>query len=129
MVFFHFNSNFDQAFCKQTVKTLVLHHIIWHLIWVCTVLPMCQNRTPGLYWLDTLHMLFQNFNILFNLSRFCLDKKQVNYLLKYMQVNYSKTCVKWPRSKRPKIGFQDECRSKVLQNASRGAFCNTFNLH
>ena len=36
---------------------------------------------------------------------------------------YSKTCVKWPLSKRPKIGFQDQssliCRSKVLQNAPR----------
>ena len=34
---------------------------------------------------------------------------------------YSKTCVKRPLSKRPKIGFQDQlslkCRSKVLQNA------------
>ena len=23
-------------------------------------------------------------------------------------MNYSKTCVKWPLSKRPKIGFQDD---------------------
>ena len=30
--------------------------------------------------------------------------------------------------RRSKIGFQ-ECRSKVLQNAPRGAFCNTFDLH
>ena len=61
-------------------------------------------------------------------------------------IQYSKTCVKQPLSKRPKIGFQDQlllnagqkyCRmlesiaecSKVLQNAPRGAFCNTFDLH
>ena len=31
-------------------------------------------------------------------------------------------------AKSPKIGFQ-ECRSKVLQNLPRGAFCNTFDLH
>ena len=36
---------------------------------------------------------------------------------------YSKTCVKQPFSKRPKIGFQDQ----LLLYA--GAFCNTFDLH
>ena len=46
--------------------------------------------------------------------------------------NYSKTCVndqyqkdqKW--SSRPSIA---QCRSKVFQNAPKGAFCNTFDLH
>ena len=46
---------------------------------------------------------------------------------------YSKTCVKWPISKRSKNWFLRPiipyCRSKVLQNAPKGAFCNTFNLH
>ena len=51
---------------------------------------------------------------------------------------YSKTCVKWPLSKRPKNGFQDRllfkagqkyCRMLPLQNAPKGAFYNTFDLH
>ena len=44
---------------------------------------------------------------------------------------YSKTCVKWPLSKRPKLVFRtiDEFRSKALQNAPKGAFCDTFDLH
>ena len=47
---------------------------------------------------------------------------------------YSETCVKRPLSKIPKIGFQDQLslnagQSKVLQNAPRGAFCNTCDLH
>ena len=46
---------------------------------------------------------------------------------------YSKTCVNQPLSKRPKIGFQDQlllnAGRKYLQNAPRGAFCNTFDLH
>ena len=40
-----------------------------------------------------------------------------------------KTCVKRPLSKRPKSVFSRPiivlCMSKVLQNAPRGAFCNT----
>ena len=46
---------------------------------------------------------------------------------------YSKTCLKRSLKKKTKIGFQEQlllkCRSKVLQNAPRGAFCNTFDLH
>ena len=44
---------------------------------------------------------------------------------------YSKTCVKRALSKRPKIGLQLSLNAglKVLQNAPRGAFCNTFDLH
>ena len=34
-------------------------------------------------------------------------KKRSNYL-SALQQSYSKTCVKWPLSKRPKIGFQDQ---------------------
>ena len=36
-----------------------------------------------------------------------------------MPAIYSKTCLKGPLSKRPKIGFQDRL-SHVLQNAPRG---------
>ena len=41
---------------------------------------------------------------------------------------YSKTCLKRPLKKKTKIGFKT-CRSNVLLNAPRRAFCNTFDLH
>ena len=55
------------------------------------------------------------------------------------QIRYSKTCVKWPLAKRPKIRFQDQLSLyagqkysttllTVWQNAPSGAFCNTFNI-
>ena len=44
------------------------------------------------------------------------------YLKKFY---YSKTCVKRPLSRQ----IITKCRSKVLQNAPKGAFCNTFDLH
>ena len=47
-------------------------------------------------------------------------------------MGYSKTCAKQPLSKRPKnwisIPIIAKCRSKVLQNAPRRAFCNTFDF-
>ena len=47
--------------------------------------------------------------------------------------SYSKTCLQRPLKKNTKSGFQYrvslKCRTKVLQNAPRGAFCNTFDLH
>ena len=58
-----------------------------------------------------------------------------------MRMIYSKTCVKRPLSKRPKIGFQDQyslnagqkyCRMLLLgQKYFRmlQVFCNTFDLH
>ena len=46
---------------------------------------------------------------------------------------YSKTYVKWPLSKRPKISFQDQvllnAGQSIADNAPWGAFCNTFDLH
>ena len=43
---------------------------------------------------------------------------------------YSKTCVKRPLSKRPKIGFQDQYSLNAGQKyCRRGAFCNRFDLH
>ena len=42
-----------------------------------------------------------------------------------------KTCVKRSLSKRPKLVFNTDYRLmqvKVLQNAPKGAFCNTFDL-
>ena len=47
-------------------------------------------------------------------------------------VLYSKTCLKQPLKQKTKNWFPSpiiaEWRSKVLQNAPRGAFCNTFDL-
>ena len=43
----------------------------------------------------------------------------------------SKTCVKWPLSKRPKIIFKINYRLmqiKSIAECSKGAFCNTFNF-
>ena len=66
-------------------------------------------------------------------------------LFEYIKQMYSKTCVKQSHSKRQKLTFKTnyrlmqvksiaECsnaisRSKVLQNAQSGAFCNTFDLY
>ena len=40
----------------------------------------------------------------------------LNELLKF---DYSKTCVKWPLSKRPKIGFQDQLSLNAGQKYCR----------
>ena len=45
---------------------------------------------------------------------------------------YSKTCVKRPLSKRPKIGFQDQfhlMQVKSIAECFKRTFCNTFDLH
>ena len=34
---YHFYSNFDRTFCKQTVETLIRRHILQRLVWVTTV--------------------------------------------------------------------------------------------
>ena len=51
----------------------------------------------------------------------CVNKAYLNYL-------YSKTCVKQPLSKRPKIGFQDQLSlnaGKIIAECSKGRslFC------
>ena len=43
-IIFHFYSNFDRIFCKQTVETPVLH-----------CLSMSHKRDAGLIWVKTLH--------------------------------------------------------------------------
>ena len=36
--FSFFFSNFIRKLCKQTVETLIRHHVrLWRLIWVCTI--------------------------------------------------------------------------------------------
>ena len=46
---FHFRSNFKRTFRKQTVEILIRHHILWNLIWFCTVCLCPTKRTLGLY--------------------------------------------------------------------------------
>ena len=40
---FHFYSNFDRIFCKQTVETLIRRSILRRLIWVCFVC-LCPQK-------------------------------------------------------------------------------------
>ena len=49
---FHFYSNLNRTFCKQTVVTLIRRHILWRLIWVCTGCQCPTKRTLGLYGLN-----------------------------------------------------------------------------
>ena len=51
-------------------------------------------------------------------------------------LNYSKTCLKWPLKNKTKIVFKSDYRlmqvksiAPSLQNAPLGAFCNTFDLY
>ena len=49
-----------------------------------------------------------------------------------LEIKYSKTCIKRPLSKRPKVGFQDQLLLNAghsISECSLGAFCNTFDLH
>ena len=48
---FHFYSNFNRTFCKQTVETLIRRHVMWRLTWVCTVCLCPTKRKLGLYGL------------------------------------------------------------------------------
>ena len=49
VVFFHFYSNFNRTFCKQTVETLIRCSILRYLIWVCIVCICPSKRKLGLY--------------------------------------------------------------------------------
>ena len=40
----HFYSNFNRTFCNQLVETLIRHHGLRHLIWVCTVAYVPQKE-------------------------------------------------------------------------------------
>ena len=59
---FSFYSNFDK-FGKQTVGTLISSHILWHLIWVCTVCLCPAKRTLNLYGLILCHKSLQSFQM------------------------------------------------------------------
>ena len=46
---FNFYSNFNRKFCKQTVKTLIRHRIVRHLLWGCTFCLRPTERTLTLH--------------------------------------------------------------------------------
>ena len=59
--YFHFYSNSDRTFCKQTVKTLVRRCVQQRLIWVCPVFICPTKRTLHLYGLmDTEFGIFSS---------------------------------------------------------------------
>ena len=45
---FHFYSNFNRPFSKQTVETLIRRRVLRRLIWFCTVCRCPIKRTLGL---------------------------------------------------------------------------------
>ena len=45
--FFHFYSNFDRIFFKQTLEALIRRRVQRRLIWVCTVCLCPTKRTIG----------------------------------------------------------------------------------
>ena len=53
-------SNFNKTFWKQTVQTLVRHHILQHLIWVCSLFLCPTKRLQGLYWLMKTYLHWDN---------------------------------------------------------------------
>ena len=55
---FHFYSNFERKFCKQTVETLIRHHVrLRRLIWVCTICLCPRKRTLCIYGLNAIVLL------------------------------------------------------------------------
>ena len=72
---FLFYSHFNRTFCKQIVETMIGCHVLWHLIWVCTVCLCPTKRMLGLYGLNKIlgHkivyiFLSVNLNICFGCS-------------------------------------------------------------
>ena len=55
--FFYFEFIFGRISCKQIVQTLIKCHVLWRLIWVCTVCLCPKNGTLGLYRLRSSHKL------------------------------------------------------------------------
>ena len=53
----YFFFNFNRTICKQALETLIRHHILWYLIWSCTLNICPTKRTLGLYSLNKNEML------------------------------------------------------------------------
>ena len=73
---FHFDSNFDRLFCKQTVETLIRSRRLRRLIWVCTVCRCPTKRTLGLYGL----IIVRFGSDVFNRFRISLRSVLLDYL-------------------------------------------------
>ena len=58
-VIFHFYSNFKRIICRQTVENLIQRHIMWRLIWICSVCLCPTKRTLGLCGLKCVPGNFQ----------------------------------------------------------------------
>ena len=43
-------SNFNRKFCKQTVENLIRRHVLWRLIWICTVCLCPTKKDARLIW-------------------------------------------------------------------------------
>ena len=48
----HLYSNFNRTFSKQTVETLIRRHVLWRLVWVCTICLRPTKMMLGLYGLN-----------------------------------------------------------------------------
>ena len=46
---FYFYSNLNRTFSKQMVETLIRHHMLQRLVWVCIICLCATKRRPGLY--------------------------------------------------------------------------------
>ena len=57
-----------------------------------------------------------------------VTKVLLHFFYKQTNYKYSKTCVKRPLSKKTNYHLM-QVKSIDLQNAPRGAFCNTYDLH
>ena len=49
---FHFYSNFNRTFYKQTVETLIRRCVMWRLVWVCIICLRPAKTTLCLYGLS-----------------------------------------------------------------------------
>ena len=59
---FHFYSNFNRTFCKQTVETLIRHSVMRRLMWVCIVCLCPTKRTLArLIWVYDNTTILQAF--------------------------------------------------------------------
>ena len=62
---FHFYSNFDRTFCKQTVENLIRCHFLWCLNWFCTICRCPTKRT--LDGLNKIKLHRKKYNIFWKL--------------------------------------------------------------
>ena len=66
MVFFifHFYSNFNRTFCKQTVDTLIRGRVLYRLILGIHCLPMSHKKEAMLIWFKVVRDPCQKITLL-----------------------------------------------------------------